>query len=57
MNIILGISVSIDAMVVGFTVLNKVQSALVRFKDTFIYRYCNFVCKYSSIYNFKILKK
>ncbi|MBU5269902.1 manganese efflux pump MntP family protein [Clostridium cochlearium] len=34
MNIILGISVSIDAMVVGFTVLNKVQSALVRFKDT-----------------------
>lgn len=28
MNIILGVSVSIDAMVVGFTALNKIQSGL-----------------------------
>lgn len=34
MNIILGISVSIDAMVVGFTVLNKIQSRLLILRDT-----------------------
>ncbi|BDR63416.1 manganese efflux pump MntP [Clostridium tetani] len=34
MNIILGISVSIDAMVVGFTALNKIQSGLLILRDT-----------------------
>lgn len=34
MYIILGISVSIDAVVIGFTVLNKISSSLIIFSDT-----------------------
>lgn len=57
MEIVLGISVSIDAFVIGFTLLNKVSSNLLLFRDTLFIGLVTLFMSAMALYFARFLRK
>lgn len=57
MEIILGISVSIDAFVIGFTLLNKISSNLILLKDTLFIGAVTLFMSVFALYLSRLLRK
>lgn len=57
MEIVLGISVSIDAFVIGFTLLNKISSNLTLLKDTLFIGFVTLFMSIFALYISRILRK
>lgn len=57
MEVVLGISVSIDAFVIGFTLLNKISSNLTLLKDTLFIGFVTLFMSIFALYISRILRK
>lgn len=57
MPLILGISVSIDAMVIGFTVLNKIKNSLILLQNTLYIGLITFIFSVFAFFISKYLRK
>lgn len=57
MELVLGISVSIDAFVIGFTLLNKISSNMMLFRDTLFIGIVTFFMSVFALYISNFLRK
>jgi manganese efflux pump family protein len=57
MEVVLGISVSIDAFVIGFTLLNKISSNLTLLKDTLFIGFVTLFMSIFALYISRILRR